>query len=302
MGQLDILTTMQALAGVLIVVVCALGVAALLTSRKIRVEQEKRSLYDIGEEGLRKSLRSRVQKMFEGSGIPLTASEIVNLWVGGTLAVPLLALTLGAGVTVALALAAVVALLPLLWLRGAEKRNRTKFGDDLGQVLPLVSSNLKGGLSLRQAITPVGNNMDEPIKGEFAMLARDIDRGMPIEVALVHMGERNENNDVMLLASAVSAQRETGGNLADIVETVANTVRVRTMIRRDIRSKTSQARATAKILAAMPVIMGVAMCVMNETYREFYMTPTGWMVIGAGVLLEVIGYVMLRRMANIQAD
>lgn len=302
MGQLDILTALQALAGVLIVVVSGLGAAALLTSRSIRIEEEKRSFYAASEERLRSGLKARAAKMFEGSGITLTASEIVNLWVGAVVTVPLLALALGAQVPVALALAGATALLPILWLRGTEKRNRTKFGDDLGQVLPLVASNLKGGLSLRQAITPVGNNMDEPIKGEFARLARDIDRGMPIEVALVHMGERNENNDVMLLASAVSAQRETGGNLADIVETVANTVRTRTMIRRDIRSKTSQARATAKILAAMPVVMLVVLCLMNEVYRDFYSQPGGWAVIAVGAALELIGYVMLRKMADIQAD
>lgn len=298
----DILTMLQALAGMLIVVVVALATAALLASRKIRIESEERTFYDASKETMRKSLADRAAKLFEGSGVPLTANEIVNLWGAATLVPPMAVLALGGPVVGAIAAAVCGFLLPVAYLSAKKRKMAQKFGDDLGQVLPLVASNLKGGLSLRQALTPVGDNMDEPIKGEFSLLAADIDRGMPVEVALVHMGERNKNNDVMLLASAVSAQRETGGNLADIIDTVAKTVQVRTMIRRDIRAKTSQARATAKVLAAIPIGLLVIMCGMNALYREFYLSPAGWAVIGGGLVIELIGFAMMRKMADIQAD
>lgn len=298
----DAFRAMRALAAALMVAVVVLAVTGLLTSRKLRVEQEKRTLYYTSEETRRKGLVDRVSRMFEGSGVPLTAREIANLWGCATIVPPLVLMLFGAGGTLALVAAAIGFLVPIVWLRGSKKRNKMRFGDDLGQVLPLVASNLKGGLSLRQALTPVGENMDQPIKGEFEILGRDIDRGMPVDVALVHMAERNENSDTLLLASAVAAQRESGGNLAEIVDTVANTVRVRTRLRRDIRSKTSQARATAKILAAMPVVMFFVLCGMNSVYRDFYSTPAGWGVLAVSALLILIGFVIFRKMADIQAD
>lgn len=298
----EVFRVMQALGAVLMVVVSVLAVAGLLTSRRLRVEQEKRHLFDMGEETRRKTLVERVSKMFEGSGVPLSASEIVNLWGFVTVVPPLAVLLLGLPAALALVAALVGFLSPVIWLRGAKKRNKLKFGDDLGQVLPLVASNLKGGLSLRQALTPVGQNMDQPIKGEFQMLAMDIDRGMPVDVALVHMAERNDNSDCLLLASAVAAQRESGGNLAEIVSTVADTVRVRTRLRRDVRSKTGQARATAKILAVMPVAMLVILCGMNSVYMDFYTSPSGWGVLAVSALLILVGFLIFRKMADIQAD
>jgi len=116
------------------------------------------------------------------------------------------------------------------------------------------------------------------------------------------MAERNDNKDLVLLASGVATQAETGGNLADIIESIGETIRVRTELRKTITSKTSQQRATANFLLLFPAIMLVVFCLMSEVFREFYLSPAGFAVILVCVVIEAIGYAVVHKIADIRID
>ena len=283
----------------------ALSAGAVIASRAWRVEEEARSPIG-GDEakahGVYARISSALASQVEGSGVPLTAREFLSVWAACAALPPLVAATLGLGAPATLAALAAGAIAPALWLRSTKRRARRRFSDDLGHALPLVATNLRGGLSVRQALAPVAENLDEPIRGEFAIMARNLERGMSVEDALAVMAERNDNRDLVLLSSAVATQAETGGNLADIIDTVASTIRVRTELRRSILSKTSQQRGTAVFLLLFPVVILVAVCLLSPTYLEFYTTLEGLPVLLVCAALEMLGYLIVRRMTDLKID
>lgn len=287
------------------VVGCGLAVglvgAAFVEGRHWRVDEQRTAA--IGQATARKGrLHAYVKRSVEGAGVPLTADEFMSIWVACIGLPALVALILQAPVILVCLLALVGAIAPWVWIAQVKGRARLRFADDLGMVLPLVASNLRGGLSLRQALVPVARNLREPIRGEFEILSHELDQGVPIEKALANMAERTDNKDLVLLASGVATQAETGGNLADIIDTIAEAVRVRTELRKSIRSKTSQQRATSTFLALFPIVMLVIFCVMSDVFRAFYLSPIGWVVIACCAVLELIGYSIMRKMADISID
>lgn len=278
--------------------------AALMASRRWRVEEEARSPITEGAEtdGVWQRASAALARQLEGTGSTLSATELATIWAACAALPPLCALSFGASpAAAALALMAGAAA-PALWLRRARRRARERFSEDLGHALPLVATNLRGGLSIRQALAPVAENLDEPIKGEFAALARNLERGMSVEEALDVMAERNHNRDLVLLSSAVATQAETGGNLADIVDTVAATIRARTELRREILSKSAQQRGSAVFLALFPIAILVAVCALSPQYLDFYTSPAGFLVLAACAALDVFGYAVTMGMTNVRID
>ena len=277
--------------------------AAMAASRRWRVcDEESSRAYLRGAEGPESRRRSALEGLSEGSGAHLSAGELLTVWGACCALPPLACLSLGLSAPVALVAMVVGAAAPALWLRRLRKRARSRFSEDLGHALPLVATNLRGGLSVKQSLAPVASNLDEPIRGEFELLARNMERGMPVEEALMLMAERNDNRDLVLLASAVATQTETGGNLADIVDNVAATIRARTELRRSIKSKTSQQQGTALFLLLFPIAIFAAVCALSPTYRDFYATPSGLLVIVVCAVLEAIGFIAVRRMTNLKID
>lgn len=289
----------------LIALAVALFSGAVITARAWRVEQEAKTVFDKSDsrrDGLRGRVFDYLKSQVEGSGVPMSARELLAVWVACATLAPLFMVTFGAGALAAVLAFAAGVIVPAVWLRTRKKHARMRFSDDLGHALPLVATNLRGGLSVRQALAPVAENLDEPIRGEFQILARNLERGMSVEDALAVMAERNDNRDLVLLSSAVATQAETGGNLADIVDTVAATIRVRTELRRSILSKTSQQRGTAMFLLLFPVLILVVVCSISSTYLEFYTTYEGLLVLLVCAALEMVGFLIVRRMTNMKID
>lgn len=279
------------------------ALAAAAAAWKWRVAEDSTRMFDAEEmadrlSGLSAALKARI----EGSGIKLSYTEFLSVWLTAMLGPALLTLALGLGVLPAACLAALGGVGPWVWLRGAKSRNMKRFSDDLGDALPLMAANLRAGMSLRQSLTPVARNLDEPIRGEFQILTAELDQGVPVDVALTNMATRNQNKDLDLLACAVATQQEMGGNLAEIVDTTAQTIRVRTQLRRSVASKTSEQRASAKFLLVFPFVIVAVMCVVESTFRDFYTQPTGWAVLVVAVLIESIGYFFVKKMTDIETD
>ena len=289
---------LQVLIGLALVTVLAFSVTSrqvkLSAHRLLGVEEKQEGRWDRAKRGLDDDLKR--------CGMTMAAGEFVTIWLALVVAAPIAAFLLGAPAVGAALAAGVAAIGPMLWLRIQKSKSSRRFERLLGDTLPLIASNLRGGLSLRQALTPVAKNMGEPIASEFARLTADIDTGTPIDEAMRVMGLRNNCSDMILLSEAVAAQKVSGGNLADIVDTVGEVVRERTRMREDIRSKTSSARMSAKVLLGLPPILGCAIVAMNEMYREFFTSPTGILVIVLAAIFDLIGYMVIKKMADIHID
>lgn len=295
---------------VLIVAVLSLCVMALLVSRQLRIVAERRDVYNEKKPEKRENilakikgdLREYARKAVEGSGVKISLNEFMSIWFACTAVPPLLGLVMGVDPAASLVLILPGAVGPIFALSVIKKRNEKKFEEMLGQTMPLIASNLRGGAMLSQAIRPVAENMDDPIRSEFDILRRDMDRGMPVDKAIDKMADRNNSSDLRLFASAVRAQMKTGGSLADIVDSVGNTIQQRCELRQMVRSKTSQAKFMAKLMVAVPPLLGLVFFFGNETYREFYTSAMGLLVIAGCAVLEALGYFVANKMCDIQTD
>ena len=300
MSWIDVTSAIGTLLAGLVV---AFAAAAFFTSRAWRIDEEREAIIDADDAPQKENPLVRfVRTRIEGTGVPVTAGEFVWIWAAASLVPLLLGLAVGLPLALTLLITLVGGACPWLWVLNLRNAAKKRFADDLGRVLPLVAGNLRGGLSMRQAIIPVARNLDQPIRGEFERLAQELEQGMSIEQALAGMAERNDNKDLVLLASGVATQAETGGNLADIIEQIGKTIRVRTELRKTISSKTSQQRATSTFLVVMPIIMLVAFCLTNQVFRDFYTSPIGLVVILVCAVLETVGFLIVRKVADIRID
>lgn len=191
--------------------------------------------------------------------------------------------------------------LPKLLERILKKRMYKKFGQQFVEALDSLSNALKTGYSLPQAIEMVGREMPAPLGHEFALVIRELQLGAPLGVALGNMAKRIPNEDLSLVTSAVSISQEVGGNLAEVFEKIAKTIRERVQIEGKIDALTSQGKLQGIVVALMPLALGYVLNLINpELMRPMYTTPLGWCMIMAIVVLELLGYFFIRKIVAIE--
>src|SRR5437588_819790 len=172
----------------------------------------------------------------------------------------------------ALVAAALVACSILVWfasglyLRLRQRKRTRAFNNQLGDTLTLMSNALKAGHSFAQALSTVSKNAAPPIADEFARATREIALGINVDDALNHMNERNQSEDFDLMVTAVQIQRVVGGNLAEILDSIAYTIRERIRIQGEIRTLTAQARTSGIIITLLPFALAVALAFISPSY------------------------------------
>lgn len=281
-----------------IAVLTLLGLALLLAARADRIQSGNKT-GNRGEAAGR--IRAALDRMATQIGPSVSASELGAIWIGCALLPGLIGLVAGLGAG-SLMLSAIGALSVPAYASTRKRRRRRLFEDQLGEVMPLIASNMRAGASVAAAITPVAEAMEEPVRGEFARLAADVKSGTPLAEALDTMAERNTSKDLRLFAIAVRVSQQRGGSLADITERVGETVRARTEMRRFIRAKTSLNRFEAYFLSGMPIFILLILLMMSETHRAFYATPMGWAVLAVCLVLDALGLSIMFTMGDLETD
>ena len=146
----------------------------------------------------------------------------------------------------------------------------------------------------------IHSEFQEPVAGEFKRTFDEQNLGMPLEAALVKMGERIPLLDVQFFISAVTLQKRTGGNLAEVLDKLASLIRERFKLRGRIKAISAHGRMTGSALTAIPVAVGVMMCWVNPAYAQFFIhDDTGKEMLGAAVALQLIGYGVIRKIVSI---
>lgn len=275
-----------------------LGLALLLAARADRIQSGRKTAAKGGVPG---RLRAELERMAAQIGPSVSASELGAIWVGCALLPGLIGLVAGLGAGSLMLNALGAASVPL-YASSRKRRRKRQFEDQLGEVMPLIASNMRAGASVAAAITPVAAAMEEPVRGEFGRLAADVKSGTPLAEALETMAERNASKDLGLFAIAVRVSQQRGGSLAEITERVGETVRARTEMRRFVRAKTSLNRFEAYFLSGMPVFILLILLMMSETHREFYATPAGWAVLAVCLVLDALGLSIMFKMGDLETD
>jgi tight adherence protein B len=244
----------------------------------------------------------RVAEALARADLKLRPAEWYLIRLGSVLVLTLLGIVLYRSALFAVILAAVGLAVPPIVLRFRERRRARKFGDQLGDVLILLSNGLKAGYSFPQAMGTIARSADAPIAEEFARANREVQLGISTDDALGHMVARIRSDDLDLVVTAVQIQRVVGGNLAEILDNIAFTIRERVRIKGEVRTLTAQARASSYIITALPIALALFVQAVDPGYLAPMLNfkgPGPYVLIGCAISIGFAFFVM-QRIASIE--
>ena len=201
-----------------------------------------------------------------------------------------------------LALVAVLITFPLprLYLRYLRKQRLQKFSDQLEDALLAMSSSLKAGFSINQAMESVAQENRSPISFEFKLLTNEIRLGVPLEEALENMNKRMQSPDFELVSVTIITARQTGGELTGVLERLAGVIRERVRIQQKIRSLTAQGRMQAWIIGLVPFGLMLALFyIAPDMMDSFFSNFIGILLLIGVILLDICGFLMIRKITTI---
>ena len=191
--------------------------------------------------------------------------------------------------------------IPDLYVGSIKKKRGRTLNGQLPQALTLISNGLRAGFSFPQALNVAGKEMESPISDEFLKVLRDNSLGKPMEEALENLSKRTDDEDLDMFITALLIQRQVGGNLAEVLDTISNTIRERVKLRGEVRSLTAQGRLSAFIISGLPLALALAISVLNPGYLNvLFTTLTGIIVLIIAVVMELIGIFILIKLVNIK--
>ncbi|MCI0520871.1 MAG: type II secretion system F family protein [Chloroflexi bacterium] len=200
--------------------------------------------------------------------------------------------------------ALVGAMLPRVYVRRQQSQRLIRFDDQLADMLNLMVNGLRAGYSTMQAMEAVSKELPPPISDEFRRVVQEMQLGIATEKALDNILRRIPSGDLDLVVAAMNVQREVGGNLAEILDTISHTIRERVRIKGEIRVLTSQVMYSGRFLAMMPVIIMVALWFLNRPYMMEFFNPetrlVGIILLSIGGLMILAGYFVMTRIAKIE--
>ena len=200
---------------------------------------------------------------------------------------------------VQLVVALIFAYMPFAYLGFKRSRRLKKFDNCLADAVDMMSRALRAGHAMTAAINIVAEQSLEPVRSEFAEVFKQQNFGLPIRDAMQQMLDRVPSPDLRVVVTGILVQKETGGNLAEILDRTANTIRERLKIQGEIRTHTAQGRLTGYILCSLPVVMLLIINWLNPGYSDVLVqTPTGHMICYVGVTLLIIGGLIIRAIIN----
>lgn len=194
--------------------------------------------------------------------------------------------------------------IPRFFLRRSQSRRLIRFNDQLPDMLNLMVNGLRAGYSTMQAMEAVSKELPSPISDEFRRVVQEMQLGVPMERALDNLYRRVPSDDLDLVITAINVQREVGGNLAEILDTISYTIRERIRIKGEIRVLTAQVMYSGRFLAILPILLSVGLWVMNRPYMMKFFEPEsrvcGLGMLGCGGAMIVAGYFVMTKIADIE--
>jgi tight adherence protein B len=248
----------------------------------------------------RAGLLTRVENMLERADMPIRAAELL-FYVPAFAVVAFLLFAVIVGPIAGIIAAAVVAIAPFAWLSYKERQRLLAFEHQLPDTLTLLASSLRAGFSLMQGLEAVAQETAEPMRKELQRVFTEVRLGRPIEDALGDAADRMNSNDLRWTVMAIRIQREVGGNLAVLLDTVADTMVKRERVRRELRALTAEGRLSAVVLILITPALALAIYLIQPDYlkpltHDFF----GIMGLIVAGILTVVGWFWLRRIVDIE--
>lgn len=191
---------------------------------------------------------------------------------------------------------------PRFYVRMAQGRRLKAFNNQLGDFLNLMVNGLRAGYSVNQAMEAVANELPAPLSIEIGRVVQEMQIGLTMEVALANLLRRVRSEDLDLIVTAMNVQREVGGNLAEILDTISHTIRERVRIKGEINVLTAQGRITMYVIVFLPIAITIFLYLINREYisRLFNSGFCGWAMVVCTALSITAGYFTIRRIVSIE--
>jgi Flp pilus assembly protein TadB len=191
--------------------------------------------------------------------------------------------------------------IPYVIARYRRNKRMYAFEEMLPEAIDLLGRAIRAGHPLSAGLKMVADETTEPIQGEFRRTHEENRFGLPFEDALLAMADRVNIVDVRILVTAILIQREVGGNLAEVLDNLANVIRVRFTIRRQLRVYTAQGRFSGYVLAVLPIAVGAAIYSLNPPYiRLLFTDPFGKLMLMTAVIFQIVGFLWIRKIVDIE--
>lgn len=318
---------MKALLAILITVFCFALLLGLLSirSREDRVMTERLNYFAGGEQAQRQKQKltpkallynciesiasglgrlqqgKRIELMMQQADWPIRGTEfeaILLLW-GGLVGLVTFLVTLKGAMFFVGAFVGILMGFALLGMR--IRRRRKKFTNQLGDMLTMVANALRAGFSFMQAFELISREMDAPMGREVQLVVNEVNLGNTLESALDNMQRRVASPDFELVVTAVLIQRQVGGDLASILDTISETIAERVRMRRETQTLTAQGRLSGWVLVLIPFALGGFLSVVNPGYLQLlFDTELGRMCMVGAIVSELIGILVIRRIVDIK--
>jgi tight adherence protein B len=250
---------------------------------------------------LKLEVTTKLKQLIDQADVHITVSRLVLFSLtAGVMA--FLAVSMISTSYLLMTFAGLVAMsLPYLHIRMKRTKRLNKFLQLLPDALDLMSRGLSAGHAFTEALQMVATEMPEPISMEFRKTYEEQNLGLSLKLALENMVQRVPLLDLRMCVTAVMIQRETGGNLSELLEKVAFTIRERFRIMEDLKTMTLSSRWSAWLLCGLPIFLAVYVTVMNPGYMDvLWRDPRGHKLIAVAAIMQVLGMLMVQKIMKIR--
>ncbi len=235
------------------------------------------------------------------SGILIRPSEFLLFWLVLTVVPSTLLFMLGANIIFVIIVLVFGLLAPPLYVNKKRAKRVELFEQQLIDAISIMSSCLKAGLTFQQALVSISTEMPNPISEEFGRVVKELKLGSSIETALTRLSDKIGSQNFMMIVSAILIQRQTGGNLSEILTNISGTIKERFKIKNEIKVLTATARTSGLVVGLMPVVIILVFMLFNPDYVTiFFESNLGIAMVIVAMVLELIGYLLIRKIVNIK--
>jgi len=308
--------------GVLLLILLIIGVVVSIASDRSIVEErlgryldderpqevEKGSNRGMATEWLnrrvaRSSLGDRVSRELARADLKFKVAEYFALVFMSTVVVAFIAYLIQPGIVSAVIGGVIGFFIPRFYVKRQQSIRLIKFNDQLSDMLNLMVNGLRAGYSTMQALEAVSRELPAPISDEFRRVVQEMQIGIPMDTALENLLRRIPSDDLDFVVTAINVQREVGGNLSEILDTISFTIRERVRIKGEIRVLTASVRTSGTILSLIPVFLSVALWFVSPEYISSFFDRgpvCGWLAVATVVGLIGSGYFVMMKIADIE--
>jgi tight adherence protein B len=319
------MTWILIIGGVLVIVLLIVGVIVSANSERSLVEErlgqyleeDEPEVDERGDDGsaitdwvnqrvARSSLGDRIARDLARADLKLKVAEYFALYVIAIVLGALVLGFLGGWHPVSFLIGAVVgAFAPRFYVKRQQRQRLNRFNDQLSDMLNLMVNGLRAGYSTMQALEAVSKELPPPISDEFRRVVQEMQLGVPMETALDNLLRRIPSDDLDFVITAINVQREVGGNLSEILDSISFTIRERVRIKGEIRVLTAQVRASGTLLSLVPMVLTLILWFLNRDYLMSFFEDApdpvcGWIALGLIVIMIAAGYFVMMKIADIE--